>query len=157
MNWIIIALAGLLGLIGLGVLAVWMMIPRRVPITSAATLRPVLEGLLSTPDPRGHTFVRVERGPESLQFHRRELPGEGARVFLEYPIAPWSAPYRDTIRACAREAGFPTSSRSGDRPATLVDCGTDMTYTSEFAWRVLTEAYNVGTGKAVLTYVLYRA
>lgn len=151
------ALAGLLILIGLAVLAAWMMIPRRVPITSAATLRPVLEGLLFTPDPRGHAFVRVERGPESLQFHRRETREEGARVFLEYPVAPWSAPYRDTIRTCAREAGFPVSSRSGDRPATLVDCGTDMTYASEFAWRVMTKAYDVGTGKAVLAYVLYRA
>jgi hypothetical protein len=157
MNWILIALAGLLGLIALGVLAAWLMIPRRVPITSAATLRPVLEGLLSAPDPRGHTFVRVERGPESLQFHRREIRGNGARVFLEYPVKPWSEPYHDSVRLCADEAGYSVSSRSGDRAATIVDCGTDMSHASEFAWRLLNQAYDVGAGKAVLAYILYRA
>lgn len=157
MNWVLIILAGLLGLSGLGVLAAWMMIPRRIPITSAATLHPVLEELLSTPDPRGHIFVRVERGPESLQFHRRETERAGARVYLEYPVAAWSEPYRDTVRMCAFQTGCSVSLRSGDRPATVVDCGTDMARASEFAWRLLIEAYDVGAGKAVLAYLLYRA
>ncbi len=76
---------------------------------------------------------------------------------LEYPVAPWSEPYRAIVSTCAREAGYSVSSRSGDRPAILVDCGTDMARASEFIWRLLTKAYDVESGKAVLAYVLYRA
>jgi hypothetical protein len=142
-------------LLGIGV---WLMIPKRHPVTSADSFKPFLKRILESRDTGAHLFALVRRGPASLQFHVRETsPGQFGIVLL-YPRAQWSRPYFDRVTTIARERGL--RSRIETHPEARVQnllaiqFGTDLNAASNFAWEIMRQVYSVTDDREVGMFLL---